>query len=274
MLAVVVWLTWAMGGHPQELSFLTSFAAALGAAVGTQGSLFAVAEEERLKEAQELSKLLMVNQRVLRHNIRNEQSIALGHLEILETADSIEEIPETTEIIRRHLNELLGTTERTRRLVSIWKTDDRRRMDLTEVVETQIAELREDHPGITLTTELPEKCQVNVHPEFSLAIYEAVTNAIEHNSPDIEIHVAVHRQSDGTVITEITDTGEGISSVDRKAIELAAETPLIHTEGLGLWIMYWVLEMSGGRVEFKNNEPQGATVRLILPQESTFRSLF
>jgi signal transduction histidine kinase len=274
ILAFVVWLTWSIRGPARELSFLVSFAAALGAAVGTQGSLYAVAEKERLKEAQELSKLLMINQRVLRHNIRNELSIALGHLENLEADDSAGEIQEATRTIHRHLSELLEATERTRRIVSIWETDTRRTFDLTEVVETQVEQLREDHPEITFTTELPESCQVTGHPALSLAIQEAVVNAIEHNSADITVSIAIRKQDDGTVIVEVADTGEGISEVDRMAMELPVETPLIHTEGLGLWIMYWTLKMSGGRVEFADNEPQGAVVQLILPQDSHFISMF
>ncbi|WP_310894178.1 MULTISPECIES: HAMP domain-containing sensor histidine kinase [unclassified Haloferax] len=233
-----------------------------------------MAEEARLKESQELSKLLMINQRVLRHNIRNELSIALGYLENLETVDDVEEIPETNQIIRRHLNELLGTTERTREIVTIWENDGLHTVDLTEIVKTQLGQFREEYPEITITTELPEQCEVQAHPSLSLAIEEAVLNAIDHNSADVRITISVNTQNDETVIVEISDTGKGISAVDREAMEIPTETPLTHTEGLGMWIIYWTLIMSGGRVEFAENEPQGAIVRLILPQSSSFFSIF
>ncbi|WP_233255140.1 sensor histidine kinase [Halopenitus persicus] len=274
LLAVAVWLTWAIRGPVREFSFLVSFAGTLGAVVGTRTSLYAVEGNERLKEAQELSKLLTINQRVLRHNIRNELSIALGHLEDLETVDSTEDIPETARLIRRHLQDLLEATDRTRRIVSIWETDTRREFDLVEDVQTHVARIREDHPGITLRTELPETCRVRAHPALSLAIEEAIVNAIEHNTPDVTVIVSIHTRDDGTVITEVADTGTGMSEEDWQPIELPEETPLSHTEGLGLWIMYWTATMSGGRVEFAENEPQGAIVRVLLPPEPSFLSLF
>ncbi|QHS17507.1 sensor histidine kinase [Halopenitus persicus] len=274
LLAVAVWLTWAIRGPSRELSFLVSFAGALGAAVGTRSGLYAVEGNERLKRAQELSKLLKINQRVLRHNIRNELSIALGLLEDLETADSTEEIPETTRIIRRHLDDLLEATDRTRRIVSIWETDARREFDLVEAVHAEVTAIREDHPEITLTTELPETCRVRAHPALSLAIEEAILNAVEHNAPDVTVTVSIHTRDDGTVITEIADTGQGISEDDWRPIELPEETPLSHTEGLGLWIIYWTATMSGGSVEFAENEPRGTIVRLLLPPDRSVLSMF
>jgi signal transduction histidine kinase len=267
-------LTWSIRGPTREFSFLVSFAATLGAVVGTRSGLYAVENQERLKEAQELSKLLRINQRVLRHNIRNELSIALGYLGKLETADSTEEIPETTQIVRRHLQDLLKAADRTQRIVSIWETETQREFDLTEVVQTRVAEIREDYPEITLTTNLPESCHVQAHPALSLAIEEAVVNAIEHNTSEVTVSVSICTQDDGTVLIEITDTGKGIPEDDWRAIELPEETPLIHTEGLGLWIIYWVVNMSGGEVEFAENEPQGAIVRLIFPPESSLLSMF
>ncbi|ELZ46226.1 hypothetical protein C464_11513, partial [Halorubrum coriense DSM 10284] len=57
-LAAVVWLIWLIGHHAFKLSFLLSFAASLGAAVGSRGSLYAVKADEQLTEAQELATLL------------------------------------------------------------------------------------------------------------------------------------------------------------------------------------------------------------------------
>ncbi|MFA1611925.1 sensor histidine kinase [Halobellus rubicundus] len=274
ILAVAVWTIWAIRGPPREFSFLVSFAGALGAVVGTRSSVYYVESTERLIKERELSKLLRINQRVLRHNIRNELSIALGYLEIVEAADDVEELPERTRIIRRHLHELLETTDRTRQIVSIWETKTLREFDLTEVVRAQITHIRADYPEVTLTTDLPETCCVRAHPKLSLAIEEAVLNAIEHNSAGVAVTVTLYEAADDSVVVEIADTGVGISEDDWKPIELPAETPLAHTEGLGLWIIYWTVQMSGGSVEFADNDPQGAIVRLVLPSQSSLLPTF
>lgn len=274
LLALAVWLTWLIEGTNYKLSFLLSFAATLGAAVGSRASLYAVEAEERLAEARELTKLLSINQRVLRHNIRNELSIALGYLDTIETSDDPERIDRSARIIRSHLESLIDTTERTRRLVSIWETDSLREFDLTAVVARQVARLEERNPGISVSTSLPAECRLSAHPELPLAIEEALENAVVHNPPGVEVAVSV-RPRDENVGVEITDSGVGIPENERKTIERSRETPLEHTQGVGLWIIYWIVTMSGGRVEFLENEPRGTIVRMTLPtdqRETTIRT--
>ncbi|MBP2251125.1 signal transduction histidine kinase [Halarchaeum solikamskense] len=266
LLAVIVWLIWHLEGSPAELSFLVSFASTLGVAVGTRGSLYAIETQETLKEAQELSKLLQINQRVMRHNVRNELSIVLGYLDELERDTTASAREQKLTIIRKRLESLLDNAERTRQLVSIWEEKEKRELDLTKVIEAQQARVQEEYPDRTLTTDLPESCRVRVNSAFSLAIEEAIENAFEHNPADTAVSVVVKEDRDSEVVIEIKDTGEGIPSVDQEAINTSEETPLIHTLGLGLWVIYWVAEMSDGRVEIKDKEPQGTIVRIILPQ--------
>ena len=266
LLAVIVWLIWHLEGSPAELSFLVSFASTLGVAVGTRGSLYAVETQETLKQAQELSKLLQINQRVMRHNVRNELSIVLGYLDELERDTTASAREQKLTIIRKRLESLLDNAERTRQLVSIWEEKEKRELDLTQVIEEQQARIHEEHPDRTITTDLPKSCRVRVNAAFSLAIEEAIENAFEHNPADTAVSVAVKEDRDSEVVIEIEDTGEGIPSVDQEAINTSEETPLIHTLGLGLWVIYWVAEMSDGRVEIKDKEPQGTIVRIILPQ--------
>ena len=116
-LAGIVWIIWLIDHH----AFKLSFAASLGAAVGSRASLYAVKSGEKLTEAQELATLLSINDRVLRHNIRNELSIGLGYLDGIEETEDREEIAERVGIVRDHLTDLVETSERTRRIASIWR---------------------------------------------------------------------------------------------------------------------------------------------------------
>ncbi|WP_080505534.1 sensor histidine kinase [Halorubrum saccharovorum] len=285
-LAGVVWLIWLLEHHAFELSFLISFATSLGSAVGSRGSLYAVQADEQLTEAKELAALLSINDRVLRHNIRNELAIALGHLEEIEDAgarfedarEGIEppgatsgnaaetpDISERTRIVRDHLEGLVETSDRTRRIVSIWRTEGLETFDLVDAVDEEVADLLTEAPDATVRTDLPDSCLVRTHPAFSLALREALRNAVEHNPSDVEITVDVRRRDDGTTGVVIADTGRGIPQSERNALENAAETPLEHTEGLGLWLIYWAVTRSGGAVEFADNDPRGTIVRITLP---------
>ena len=261
-LAAVVWLVWLVGHHAFKLAFLLSFAASLGAAIGSRGSLYAVKADEQLTEAQELATLLSINDRVLRHDIRNELSVALGYLTEIEDANESPETRAQVATIRDHLESLLETSDRTRRLASIWRTDARCSVDLVAVVEEEVTQLTADAPDATIHTELPERCVVRTHPSVPVAFEEALRNAVEHNE-DVTVTVRVWR--DDGVHLVVADDGRGIPRVERRTLRNAEETPLEHTEGIGLWLIYWATTRAGGTVEFAENEPRGTAVRIRLP---------
>jgi two-component system sensor histidine kinase RegB len=268
VMAFAIWMTWSLDGRNDELSFLLSFATTLGAAVGTRVSLFAVESNEQLAETQELTKLLRINQRVLRHNLRNELSIVLGHLGNIERATETDEATDDLRMVREHLEALLETSDRTRKIVSIRDSPGSTDLELTSVIEDQLQQVRQDYPDGTLSSSLPEECWVTAHPALPVAIREALTNALEHNSADVSVTVSVAVRDDDTVQLTIADTGTGLPETDREAITLPEETPLSHTRGLGLWILYWATQMSDGTVAFEDNEPTGTVVRITLPASS------
>jgi signal transduction histidine kinase len=264
VLALAVWMTWSLDGPNPELSFLLTFATSLGAAVGTRASLFAVQSNEQLAETNDLTKLLRINQRVLRHNLRNELAITLGHLENIENATETDDITRETSVIRDHLEALLKTAERTRKIVSIWDTADSTTLELSSIIDEQIQQVRQENSGGTLSSRLPDECWVTAHPALPLAVHEALTNAIEHNAADVSVTAAVQCHG-STVHLTITDTGTGIPKTDKEAIAHPVETPLSHTRGLGLWILYWTIQMSDGTIDFQDNEPSGTVIHIELP---------
>jgi signal transduction histidine kinase len=269
LLSVAVWITWSIGGITAELSFLLSFAPALGAAVGIRASLFAVQSNEQLAETEELTKLLRINQRVLRHNLRNELAIALGHLENIEDASETGDLSHDAAVIREHLEKLLETTDRTRKIVEIWDTAGTTPLELTSIIDAQVQRVRENHPRGALSSNLPEECWVTAHSALPLAIREALTNAIEHNPADVSVTVTVECPDDDDMVhLTIADTGIGIPETDRAAIGLPEETPLTHTRGLGLWILYWTIQTSDGTIDLEHNDPNGTLVRISLPTAS------
>jgi signal transduction histidine kinase len=268
LLSFAVWLTWTLGGIDAELSFLLSFATAFGAAVGTRASLYSVESSERLEETEELTKLLRINQRVLRHNLRNELAIALGHLNNVENAGETDDISHDVTVIRERLEALLETSDRTRKIVAIRDSSGTTEHELTSVIEAQIRQVRADHATGTISSTLPAECWVTAHFGLPLAIREALTNAIEHNPDDVSVTVTVECDDRDTVHLTIADTGTGIPDIDTDAISIPEETPLTHSRGLGLWILYWTVQMSEGTIDFEDNDPRGTVVRITLPTAS------
>jgi signal transduction histidine kinase len=265
VLAVIIWTIWWFEHQAFKFSFLVSFAASLGAAVGSRGGLYVVKADEKLTEAQELTTLLSISDRVLRHNIRTELSVALGTLDGIETVADADELADRAETARCHLKDLAETSDRTRRIASIWRTDARYPLALAGVVNERVAQLIANDPDADIRTEVADDCVVQAHPAVPLAIEEALRNAVDHTPDGVAVTVRVWEAADGTHCVDIEDTGQGIPPKEREALENAEETPLAHTEGLGLWMIYWTVTRSGGTVEFADNEPTGTVVRIRIP---------
>ncbi|WP_435101476.1 sensor histidine kinase [Halarchaeum sp. P4] len=267
-LAFAVWTAWYLEGDPVDLSFLLSFASVLGAAVGSRVGVYAIESDEQLTQARELATLLRINQRILRHNLRNDLTVALGYLDRLENEEDIER-GEAIQIIRDRLEDLNQVGERGQRIISIWEVETTREFDLTTVVREEVATFRTEYPETDVSVDTPEECRVDAHPALPTAVQEALTNAVEHNEPDVSLSVRVEHDGD-TATIEIADTGKGIPQSDSGAITLGEETSLTHPEGLGLWLIYWIVRKSDGHIELAGTS-SGTLVRITLPATSRER---
>ncbi|WP_255212488.1 HAMP domain-containing sensor histidine kinase [Halorubrum sp. CBA1229] len=265
LLALAVWLIWVLEGDPTEFGFLLAFATTLGSAVGIRGGLYAVEADERLREARDLTKLLTINQRVLRHNLRNELTVALGTLDNIDRRDHGPETAADVRTARTHLESLLETTDRTREIVSIWDTEHRETFRLRSLLAERIEAVEAAYPGVSIAAEFDADPWVESHPALPAAVEEALRNAAKHTPTDAAVTVTLRADRAGTAVVEVTDTGSGIPKFNVDAIESPEETPLVHTQGLGLWIIYWTVETSGGTFEVLENEPSGTVIRMTLP---------
>lgn len=145
---------------------------------------------------------------------------------------------------------------------------DREPTELASLVEAICGRLRQEYPASEITVSIPGEQSVSAHPLLGSAITNVVENAIEHNdkpTPRVEIEVETLPRT-GAVEIRIADDGPGIPSDEVAAIERGYETDLSHTQGLGLWIVSWVVSESGGTVRFEGNDPEGTLVRLRLDQ--------
>lgn len=264
LLAVAVALIWGLEGHPVvDTAFMVVFALTLGLAVGAPTSVYAVASEEKRRRLADLVKLLTLNQRVLRHNLRNELSIVDGHLENL--GDRVGEDDADVAVARRHVDELLATSERARRILDLWDSDDCREQSVRDVLASAVERARERYPGADIEVDASTDATVSAHPALVDAFYETLANAVEHNDPDVRVTATVATDG-GDAVVDVSDTGRGITASERAIFDQPGETKLSHASGLGLWLVYWTVRESGGSVSFRENQPTGTTVRVRLPR--------
>ena len=253
--------------------------------------------EQKIRE-----QVLEVYNRVLRHNLRNRVNIVNGNAEMLHsqlsqeirtTAETLREVTtnpagddldrvETAaaeleslaESLENRAETILDAGERLGTLnQKAGQADKITRVAENEVPDRPLSEhllaerdaAAEQFPTANVSLSIPDADPIPCKRSMRVAINQLVENAIEHNDcerPSVDMELTV--KSDQLVLT-IADDGPGIPEYERRVLEKGEETPLAHGSGLGLWLVYWIVTMNGGRLEIRENEPRGTVVELVLP---------
>ncbi|WP_262177544.1 ATP-binding protein [Haloarcula laminariae] len=216
------------------------------------------ATERRQREG-----LISVINRVLRHNVRNEMSVIHGWADML-AEDMDEEQATKATVIRAAATRLLDLTESAQRIEE--NRDISPELEPTDIIpllNRTVTECKTRYSDVSITVDAPDKAIAETLPRIEVALFELVDNAAKHGgSPaSIEIDVAV---SDRQVICRIRDDGPGLPNTERGVIETGEETPLVHGQGLGLWLCYWIITTLDGEIEVTEFN-QGTTIEVHLP---------
>lgn len=253
--------------------FAVSTTLSVGALVGTPTGFVldeVVARQEALeaeyRETKRLNQRLRVVNRVMRHNIRNELTVALGGIDIAGSHLDNPEARAWAERSRAALERLHDHAEKVVKIDSLEQSkDDRMAVDVVGYIKGYLQAQVFGSERVSIETDLPERAEVTAHPLVGTVILEVIENAVEHNeAPDLRVSVRV-LEADGEVQIEVADSGGGMPTAELEALERGAEAPLDHSEGVGLWLAKWVTEASGGGLTFEARDPAGTVVRLRLP---------
>ncbi|WP_418281003.1 PAS domain S-box protein [Halorubrum sp. DTA98] len=209
---------------------------------------------------------LRVVDRVLQHNIRNDLTLIRGHADRIRS-EMTGDLAAAADVIHDHADDLLTTSQKSRAVTEILSEPPRqRRIDVSRSVDVVAAGVAETCPEARIAVSAPEEALAFATPDVDEAIEELVRNAIEHSDreePAVEIDV---ERRDGRVLVRVRDDGPGIPEMDRSVVETGEATEaLYHGSGLGLWLVYWIAQQSGGDVAVESVEPRGSAVTLSLP---------
>jgi PAS domain S-box-containing protein len=230
-----------------------------GTYIGTAGVSRDITEQQRRKQR------LGILTRVLQHNLQTDIE------RIAAVADGIEASLEDPEqagharTIREIAEDLAELARNAGRLEDAIETDvsSDATVDLVEFVSGVVHTIETTHEAVEIDCDYPGSCQVRGTEDLSMAIFEILENAVEHNesaSPSIDVSVTV---TDDTATVCVRDNGTGIPAQERSIItEDADVTELTHGSGLGLWIVKWVVEQSNGEIEITNRGTSGTEVCL------------
>ena len=207
---------------------------------------------------------LEVMNRVLRHDIRNDINLILAHAEALSAGDDSD--GRRVERIKEIAYDVVSLSDRARTFErTLGGEVELERVDLVGVVESLLASVRREHPGVAIESELPAAAPVAADPLIESAVKNLVENAIEHNDrEDRWVTVRVEPDGAGWVRLEVADNGPGIPDDEREVIELGRETQIQHSSGLGLWLINWIITESGGEIRFDDRDGGGTRVTIRL----------
>ena len=215
---------------------------------------------------------LRVLNRVLRHNLRNQSNIILGH-----TARLLDQFAEpsaetvgaaaTIETAAANLEDLTREADEIDSLLSAPELDAGG-IDCVPVAHDAVSEHRQTSPRAEIVSDLPDRLVVRGDGHLESAIHGLIDNAIVHNpseSPYVEVSAVALGPRWAAI--RVADDGPLIAKHERSVITGDAErTRTRHGSGLGLWPVKWVTERSGGELTFEESEYGGNVVQLRLPR--------
>jgi len=234
---------------------------------------------ERERRLSQQTQQIMVMNRALRHNIRNELNLLLGHQTALRetvTEEDSSHVEQSLEIIQ----EIDDLAKRARTIQETLSEEHAvKRIDIVDVTDTQLDRVRDSPSVVSIATEFPASAPVMAIEPIRLGIREAVENAVDHNDQSRpRIHASIERfESGGHTGYRLTieDDGPGIPRQERQILSDGTEHKLRHSSGLGLWCLKWLLDRSGGSLEFGESRFEtGTAVRLCFREAGTERNAF
>jgi signal transduction histidine kinase len=208
---------------------------------------------------------LEVSNRVLRHNLRNDTNVMRGYAERIASLVDDPTVVDYAARIEETADGLYDVSEKARDLVdeSVDRNADREAVELVAQTESVVSTMADDHPATEWRIDAPEAAVVRLPSgvRFSNAIRNLFENAVKHNDadePEVEVRV---RNGDGRTRVHVTDNGPGIPDLERRVFEAGSETPLQHSQGVGLWIAYLQTIEAGGEFDIEGSE-EGTTVTM------------
>lgn len=208
---------------------------------------------------------LAVMDNLLRHNLRNDMNAIIANAELIE-----ENPDKNTEgraaVIRRVGEQLIESAEKQRQIIDLLEDPHcPQPISLPAVATDAVTTLRERYPELTIETDF-EPVTARALPQAELAVFELLDNAFRHAKTPAPTATVRTRDAGDTAELIVKDRCPPIPEDEYRVLTGEKEmTATYHSSGLGLWLVYWVVDLSDGDIEFtRNDDGNVATVRLPL----------
>lgn len=236
-----------------------------GGLLGTTLGVIAGLRTQRRRLATLVQRNAVLN-RVLRHNIKNDMNVILGHTTLLEQRLE-DRSARSVEAIERAARNVTRLSRTAREIDRLSNGDGSEPVDVARTIEACVGSVSGVYPEATITTDVPEAAWVDASPIVRPALSNLLENAVEHNDGAASVHVAVDASCPGgdRICVHVADDGPGIVDREREVLRADHEGPIRHGSGLGLWLVKWFVDRYDGELRFEANDPRGTVVHVSLP---------
>lgn len=218
---------------------------------------------------------LTVLNRLIRHNLSNDINVIDGFTDILLEAVDNRELRRALEKIKGSAEELKALGEdasRIERMLSRNEDGQGGVWDIGETLASIRTKFKDEHPEIDISVVVEDGPWYVQGVGFDEVIRELVENAVIHNRGNdrrIDITIGPLETHDDRFFVRIEDNGPGLPPGTVEILENGEETPLQHTDGLGLWMVSWLVENMGGNIDITSAKGDGTVVRVTLPSHGS-----
>ena len=209
---------------------------------------------QEVTQEREREQRLSVLNRVIRHNLRNEMTVILGHAELVAARTEDPDLATSAGRITGSAERLLATGDKAREFERIrGNQTGAKQVDVAKLVADVAAGLDTEYPGATVEVDMGAGITTRRTTDpsvLSLVVTSLVENAIAHNDTDTPRVRISFTERTGALDIRINDNGPGIDAHELAPLENGVETDLEHSTGIGLWVASWGVKMLGGELEF------------------------
>ncbi|ELZ40336.1 PAS/PAC sensor signal transduction histidine kinase [Halorubrum californiense DSM 19288] len=219
-------------------------------------------------DSENRARQLRVVDRILQHNLRNALTVVRGRAEQI-AAGNVDSA-DAAEYVLSRADDLLETSEKAHHITEVLSdAPETEPVDVGRIAREVVTARTEEFPHATIAASTPEDgvATASATSWLSRAMNELVRNAVEHHDRDRPtVTVSVEARPDGVEI-RVEDDGPGLTGMNRDVlVDGTAVDALYHGSGLGLWLVYWVVQQSGGSAAVADAEPRGTVVTLTFPR--------
>ena len=205
---------------------------------------------------------------LLRHNLRNDANVVLGHLETAAAATEDESVEESVEVAKRRMEGSLDRAHTAREFSRHLATDVETTLypvDLDGALTQAINKV--DLADAALEKEVPSGLLVRGDETLTAALRNVVENAVEHTGAAPTVRVTA--EADGETVTlRVADDGPGIPPERREHVLERGGSAVRHGQGLGLFFVDRLLRVYGGELRLDDSELGGCLVELTFQRAS------